>query len=246
MKLFDYNIAVIASENVVVFLDILLQSLRCLKFPMNQFYLGDGGLFEPSFYAKIYEVNVVDLLIKRYTNFKTQSNEYRDIINNRVYFLNKVCELCSGKPMLQLDVDTYIVKSEFAFVDPLADVVLTVRKTRQCIKEHAEFADSYPNLGVVFWNKPERCFQFWKEWGLMKYKVKPSGGQYEQNHFLHTMKTGAMDGLNMQTVLCQYANCYKVKWFNEFTTIVHFKGCEGRDETGRLPNKDLLTLARGK
>ena len=235
----NYVVAVIANNNVVIFLKLLLESLECIKFDFSKFYLGDAGLDDHNFK---HEINIIDLPNKKYGKFRTQSPDYRYIISNRVRFLNRVSQITQGQSILQLDADTYVIKDDFSLVDSSADVTLTVREAEVggYIPKFVSQKSHYPNLGVVFWNKPDRCKQFWRRWDELRTVLPPHPGQYEQNIFLHAMQEESFKKLKAQKIQCYYYNCYDPSWLRYNPSILHFKGPEGRDETSTEPHPTFL------
>jgi len=248
MKLEDHFIAVMASHNVMKFLNLLIESLKRLNFDFSQFYLGDVGLKKEDV-VKIKEkidINIIDLPEKNEGEFRTQSVDYRKIIDNRVIFLNKVHEKAKEKGILQLDADTYIVRNDFSLIDPDADLTLTVRDAlpHLVVSEFKNHCKHYPNLGVVFWNKPPNCKKLWQECERLRKIIDPSNHQYEQNIFLHAMESEAFKELKVQKIKCEYYNCYNVDWLKYEPAIIHFKGGKmARDKEGN-PNSELLNYCR--
>jgi len=241
MNLYDYSISVITNNVYLHFFDLLLESLKKLNFDFSNFYLGDVGIDNVERYNYL---NIIDLPIKKYSNTKTQTNGYRQIISNRTIMLNNITDV-SDKPILQLDADTYIVKSLFN-IDSDSDITITIRNVIKTglIKKFSYRVKRYPNLGVVFWNKPNKCRKFWSIWDKIRKTISAHQGQYEQNSFLHAMESKEYKDLKSQEVPCYQYNCYDSKWLKHKPSIIHFKGCEGRDVSKKLPNKKLLEYCR--
>ena len=242
MQLKDYSLAVIASHNVVGFLNILLGSLCLLNFDFSKLYLGNAGLKDKDIAKLNNKINIISLHNKNQNKFRTQSLDYRCVIDNRVQFLREVNSITNGSPILQLDADTYVVKDDFCLIDDEVDIVLTVRdvsKGRQnsITKRFKKHTKQYPNLGVVFWNKPNNCIEVWDEWERLRNTVSPDGSQYEQNIFFHMMDTRAFNNVSVQKIYCYHYNSYVIGWLKEYgSSIVHFKGGSARDKSQRKPN----------
>lgn len=248
MKLEDYSLAVIASHNVMNFLNLLIESLKYFNFDFSQFYLGDAGLNKEDIeiLKRKVDPHIIDLPKKDHGEFRTQSVNYRRVIDNRIMFLNKVYDKTKGKSILQLDADTYIVKSDFSLIDVGADLTLTVRSapSHLAISEFEKYHRHYPNLGVVFWNNPLNCKELWQELEKLRSVVAPSDHQYEQNIFFHGMESSVFKKLEVQEIECKYYNCYNVDWLGYEPAIIHFKnGRMGRDGKGN-PNSELLNYCR--
>lgn len=242
MQLFDYYLAVIASHNVIGFLNILLKSLKRLNFDFSKLYLGDAGLKSEDLIKLNKKINIINLPNKNQNKFRTQSIEYRRIIDNRVWFLKKVNSAIGGLPILQLDTDTYVVKTDFSLIDPESDVVLTVRDVSKgninaTVRRFKQYITHYPNLGVVFWNKPNNCITIWNEWERLRSVISPDKSQYEQNIFLHVMESPIFKKIKVQKIYCCYYNSYSPSWLKKYdSSIVHFKGGSARDKSQRKPN----------
>lgn len=224
----DYMIAVLVSEGHVHFLDMLVDSLRRLSFnTKGSLVIGDAGLKEPG----RYDARIMEMPYKDYGSFPTQSGRYRNVIDNRVKFLVGVAMMeADERPILQLDADTMVLRSDFPHVDPDADMVLTVRHAEDMhvLPRFKYLQAEYPNLGVVFWNKPHKLLDFWAEWQHVRRHCAPMGGQYEQSLFLQATEKVEYSLLNIQHVPCITYNCYRLDWLGRSTRIVHFKGGEGR------------------
>ena len=158
------------------------------------------------------------------TGFKTQSNEYRSIINKRIDFLRQLFNNPEVEKVLQLDADTSIIRNDFSMLDKDADVSLTVRPVTPWDHILGQFQVDYPNCGVIFWNNPRKCLNFLDTWEKYKNNNPPKGGQYEQNYFLHACLEEEFKALNVQKIHCAYYNCYERDWLNDKTSILHYKG----------------------
>jgi len=238
----DYSIGIIASHNVIRFLKILLESLWKFDVDRKQIFIGDVGLSESEIELLVhkYKVSVIDLPHKNKGTFRTQSPQYKMIINNRVEFLRTIKRIDRKGAILQLDADTAIADGQFPDIDPNAEIVLTVRKDSSYILKFRKHKDAYPNLGVVFWRLSNQTETLWNKWAKIKKHVPDNTGQYEQNIFLHLMEEPEFLSMNVQKLPCEKYNCYKPEWLIHHPYIIHFKGKEGRDKSKKDPNRKLL------
>lgn len=243
----DYSIGILASHNVVKFLAVLLDSLERLHVDPSHIYVGDAGLQDTELEELIdaRRINIIDLPAKNKGTFKTQSPPYKTIIGNRVNFLRNIQKLDLKGAILQLDADTAVVKEEFPDVDPTAELILTVREDSSYIEKFKKHKDAYPNLGVAFWRLSSRSEPLWKKWNKVKRSVHDNTGQYEQNTFLHLMNEDEYLFMKVQKLPCTKYNCYKPEWLVNDPCIIHFKGKEGRDSSGKGPNPKMLKYVLG-
>ena len=225
----EYTLAVIASNNVYSYLKQHVFLLLNMNIEYDKLVIGDAGLLEDQ---KLEIKNVlqdkVEFLPLGHQNsdvgFKTQSDEYRRIIDNRINFLRTLFKRDDVKRVVQLDADTGVIRNDFSMLDKDADVSLTVRPVTPYDHILAQFQVDYPNCGVIFWNRPKNCLNFLDAWEKYRNENPPKGGQYEQNYFLHACLTDAFKDLNVQKIHCAYYNCYNREWFNEKTSVLHYKG----------------------
>lgn len=225
----EYTLAVIVSNNVYSYLLQQVTLLRHLNINFKKLAIADIGLLDnqKDEIKKILgeKVCFYDFDHKNFsTGFKTQSNEYRDIIDNRISFLRTLFEDESNEKVIQLDADTAIIRNDFCMLDKNADVSLTVRPVTPWDHILGQFQVDYPNCGVIFWNNPKKCLSFVDAWEKYKNENPPKGGQYEQNYFLHACLSQEFKSLNVQKIHCAYYNCYEREWINDKTSIVHYKG----------------------
>lgn len=225
----EYSLAVIASNNVYNY--VLQQAIiiKNLNISFKNMFIADLGLLkeQKDNLSKIIGNNLffIDFENKNYnTGFKTQSNEYRSIIDNRISFLRTLFLDSRVEKVLQLDADTSIIRNDFSMLDKSSDISLTVRPVTPWDHILGQFQVDYPNCGVVFWNNPKNCLKFLDAWEEYKNNNPAKGGQYEQNYFLHACLSDEFRKLNVQKIHCAYYNCYEREWLNEKTSILHYKG----------------------
>ena len=224
----DYTIAIVASNNVFNFLRQNLIILKNQNIKYKNICIADAGLLEEQ---KKFIVELIGNKVSFYNcnhknydvGFKTQSNEYRKIIDNRISFLKYLINN-NIERILQLDADTAIISNNFCMLNKAADVSLTVRPVTPDDHILGQFQVDYPNCGVIFWNNSKRCLDFINYWEEYKDNNPPKGGQYEQNYFLHATLSEQFNKLNVQKIHCAYYNCYKREWINRLTSILHYKG----------------------
>ena len=225
----EYTLAIIASNNVFDYLKQHIFFLENAHIRFKNLVIGDAGLLESQRreISSIFKdrVSYIDFEDKNYdTNFKTQSNEYRKIIDNRIDFLRKIFLNEDTQHVIQLDADTAIIQNNFKMLNKSADVSLTVRPVTPYDHILGQFQVDYPNCGVIFWNNPKSCIPFLDHWEKYKQENPPKGGQYEQNYFLHACLDETFTSLNVQKIHCAYYNCYNSDWINQDTSILHYKG----------------------
>lgn len=225
----EYTLAIIASNNVYSYLLQNVFLLKELNISFKKLVIADIGLLDnqKKEIQSILQDRVffIDFENKNFnTGFKTQSNEYRKIIDNRIEFLRKLFLDASNEKVLQLDADTSIIRNDFGMVDKESDISLTVRPVTPYDHILGQFQVDYPNCGVIFWNNPKNCLKFLDAWEEYKNNNPPKGGQYEQNYFLHACLTKEFEELNVQKIHCAYYNCYERDWLNNKTSILHYKG----------------------
>ena len=225
----EYTLAVIASNNVYSYLKQHVFFLINCKIHFRKLVIGDAGLLsqqrEEISKALGDKVSFIDFEHKNYDdNFKTQSDQYRKIIDHRISFLRNIFLDQDTERVIQLDADTAVVRNDFSMLDKSCDVSLTVRPVTPYDHILGQFQVDYPNCGVIFWNNPKRCIPFLDYWEMYKNKNPPKGGQYEQNYFLHACLGEEFQDLNVQKIHCAYYNCYDKSWLNEKTSILHYKG----------------------
>jgi hypothetical protein len=255
MELSEFNIVVLANNNVLRFLTLLIKSVANLNIPLSNFYVGNVGISSHlvdklnKWTLKHWDstVQIVPLSYEDYTNFQTQSFQYTKIIQKRLELLRKVYKL-SSRPILQLDADTYIIKSNFPDVTPNCDLTLTVRQqnTEGVISKFKHEAKKYPNLGVIFWQNLKECTLLWDRWEELYLTTPKHGGQFEQNVFLHLMQTRLFNYFNVDKLPCHLYNCYNPKWLHYDPYIIHFKTGEGREANKKTPNSELLKFINYK
>tara|TARA_B100000131_G_scaffold323119_1_gene379944 strand:+ start:7737 stop:8549 length:813 start_codon:yes stop_codon:yes gene_type:complete len=225
----EYTLAIIASNNVYNYLKQHVFFLRSAEIKFKNLVIGDAGLLEKQKEEIVdglgEKVSFVEFEDKNYdTNFKTQSNEYRKIIDNRVQFLKDIFLDKNTERVVQLDADTAIIQNNFKMLDKTADVSLTVRPVTPYDHILGQFQVDYPNCGVIFWNNPTKSIPFLNHWEEYKQNNPAKGGQYEQNYFLHACLDDSFTQLNVQKIHCAYYNCYNADWLNQDTSILHYKG----------------------
>ena len=225
----EYTLAIIASNNVYNYLKQHVFFLITFNIEFRKLVVGDAGLLESQREeiksALGDRVEFVDFEIKNFdSGFKTQSEEYRKIIDNRVSFLRDLFLDPSNERVLQLDADTSIVRNDFKMLDKSADVSLTVRPVTPYDHILAQFQVDYPNCGVIFWNNPKAALPFLEYWDQYRTSNPPKGGQYEQNYFLHACLGKEFQEMKVQKIHCAYYNCYDRSWINPDTSILHYKG----------------------
>lgn len=225
----EYSLAIIASNNVYSFLKQHVLFLINMQINFKTLFVGDAGLLE----GQIREITdslrgrVVFISLKHQnaeTGFKTQSDQYRRIIDNRIDFLKTIFLRDDVHRVVQLDADTSIIRNDFSMLDKSCDISLTVRPVSPGDHILGQFQVDYPNCGVIFWNNPRKCLDFLDAWQDYKNENPPKGGQYEQNYFLHACLTDSFKKLNIQKIHCAYYNCYNRDWLNQKTSIIHYKG----------------------
>jgi hypothetical protein len=225
----EYTLAIIASNNVFDYLRQHAFFLLNAQIEFKNLVIGDAGLLKSqrqeiaaSFPDR---VTFVDFEDKNYeTNFKTQSDQYRKIIDNRISFLRRIFLDENTQSVVQLDADTAVIQNNFKMLDKSADVSLTVRPVTPYDHILGQFQVDYPNCGVIFWNDPAASLPFLDHWEKYKNENPPKGGQYEQNYFLHACLDESFTRLNVQKIHCAYYNCYNADWINQDTSILHYKG----------------------
>ncbi len=225
----DYTLAIIASNNVFEYLKQHVFILKNLNINFKKLVIADLGLLkEQKAYLKGIlqeKIEFVDFENKNFNKgFKTQSDQYRKIIDNRINFLRMLFLDEDNRRVIQLDADTAIIRNDFSMLDKDADVSLTVRPVTPWDHILAQFQVDYPNCGVIFWNNPRKCLSFLNAWEEYKDNNPPKGGQYEQNYFLHACLGKEFKALNVQKIHCAYYNCYERQWLNDKTSILHYKG----------------------
>jgi len=225
----DYTLAVVANHNVFGFLKQLVVCLQWKGILFRSLCVGDAGLLDT-------EVEWLEMVLgNRLTRFPlakqfkqegivTQDGTYREIISQRIPFLRYVFGECAGAPVLQLDADTAIIDNDFSLVDPNSDLTLTVREVTSLEHALGKNEKEYPNLGVVFWNRPERCYDFLSAWEVVQRTTNPCVGQFEQGFFYRAMSSSDFSRLSVQRVHCRYYNCYRAKWIESQTSVLHYKG----------------------
>lgn len=225
----EYTLAVIASNNVYQYLHQHVFFLLAREIKFKNLVIGDAGLLDEQKHglqnALGDRVSFIDFETKNYeTDFKTQSDEYRKIIDNRIGFLRELFSNSEIDKVLQLDADTAIIQNDFRMLDKDTDVSLTVRPVTPYDHILGQYQVDYPNCGVIFWNNPKQCIDFLDHWELYKNSNPPKGGQYEQNYFLHACLGEEFRALKVQKIHCAYYNCYNADWINPHTSILHYKG----------------------
>jgi len=225
----EYTLAVIASNNVYSYLLQQAFLIKNLGIEYKNMFVADIGLLEEqkkqlkSILGE--KINFLEFDHKNFnTGFKTQSNEYRNIIDNRINFLRTLFLHDDVEKVVQLDADTAIIRNDFSMLDKKADMSLTVRPVTPWDHILGQFQVDYPNCGVIFWNNPKNCLKFIDAWERYKNNNPPKGGQYEQNYFLHACLEDEFKELKVQKIHCAYYNCYEKEWINEKTSILHYKG----------------------
>ena len=225
----EYTLAIIASNNVYPYLKQHVFLLLNMAIQYDKLVIGDAGLLDEQkdeIKSLLHEkVEFASLTHQnKDTGFKTQSDQYRKIIDNRIGFLKTLFHREDIESVVQLDADTALIRNDFSMLDKTADVSLTVRPVTPYDHILAQFQVDYPNCGVIFWNKPKKCLKFLDAWEKYKNENPPKGGQYEQNYFLHACLTDSFKALNVQKIHCAYYNCYNKDWLNPKTSILHYKG----------------------
>ena len=157
----DYTLAVIASNNVFRYLYQHVYFLESREIRFKRLVIGDAGLLsiQKAVIAGFLpgKISFLDLEKKRYeSGFKTQSDEYREVIDNRIPFLRTLFQDSSIDGVVQLDADTAVIQNNFKMLDKCADMSLTVRPVTPYDHILRQFQVDYPNCGVIFWNKPRR------------------------------------------------------------------------------------------
>ena len=230
----DHHVAVIASSNVMPFLLNLLQSIEQNKIKLRQLVIGDAGLSpldRSMLMARVRhtplqsKLELVELPLRdEGVGFKTQSESYRKVINNRVSFLRGLFLRDDVDHVLQLDADTELLSNDFSELDLSCDATLTMRRVSPGGHVSGIWSDAYPNCGVIFWNDPWACLEVLDVWDGLRKSLPPHSGQYEQNAFVQMMKTEAWGRLTVQELPCRTFNCYHPFWRDGDERIVHLKG----------------------
>jgi hypothetical protein len=225
----EYTLAIIASNNVFSYLLQHVLILKNLNIIFKKLIVADIGLLGDQRKTLIGilgdKIEFVDFKNKNFnTGFKTQSDQYRRIIDNRISFLKQLFENEENERVIQLDADTSIIRNDFSMLDKDADVSLTVRPVTPWDHILGQFQVDYPNCGVIFWNNPKKCLNFLDAWERYKNNNPPKDGQYEQNYFLHACLEKEFKALSVQKIHCAYYNCYEKDWLNDKTSILHYKG----------------------
>ena len=115
----EYKLAVIASNNVYKYLKQHVIITAGMNINHAGLIIGDGGLLEEQ-KQEIKEVlkEKVEFLELNHKNeetgFKTQSDQYRKIIDNRISFLRRIFERQDVERVIQLDADTSIIRNDFS------------------------------------------------------------------------------------------------------------------------------------
>ena len=225
----EYTLAIISSNNVYNYLKQHVVILSNLEIRYRKLVVGDAGLLSEQ---KKELSNILGDKIEFFDldhqnkaqGFKTQSDQYRKIIDNRISFLKNLFLRDDVERVVQLDADTSVIRNDFSMLDKNSDISLTVRPVTPYDHILAQFQVDYPNCGVIFWNNPEKCIEFLDAWEEYKNNNPPKGGQYEQNYFLHACLTDSFKKLKVQKIHCAYYNCYNRDWLNPMTSILHYKG----------------------
>ena len=169
----DYTLAVIASNNVYSYLKQHVLLLMNMGIEYEKLVVGDAGLIEDQKKEiKSALQEKVEFVSLDHQNsdvgFKTQSDQYRKIIDNRLDFLRSLFKRPDVKRVVQLDADTGVIRNDFSMLDKSADISLTVRPVTPYDHILAQFQVDYPNCGVIFWNNPKNCLDFLDAWERYK------------------------------------------------------------------------------
>jgi len=240
----EYTIATIASHNVIDFLRQLVDSLLQNNIKFKKMVIGNAGLLQEEveqlreqLREKIEFIDFENQLC--HDGIKTQSNDYKKIIDNRVPFLREIFTDPETERVIQLDADTAIISNDFSLLEKDSDITLTVREVGPHDHVLAIADKEYPNCGVIFWNNPTNCLNFLNMWSVVQERVNSHPGQYEQNYFYRATKTKVFQSLKVQKLHCRHYNCYMPDWISEQTSILHYKGHHMKNPSFKLRSDRL-------
>lgn len=232
-----YDILTVCNHAHFLFLQILLESIRTYQVPFRKLFLVDAGLLDSEKSALLnrysdINVKILDNQIKNtQAQVRTQSYEYRDLIQFRAKIIKDLFSQKKTEQLLQVDADVAFLGNPFTKESMAGDIALTVRHASKELSIWNKATDNYPNIGVVFWNNPNKAIHFIDDWLLELHSNEPHPTQYEQAAFIRAMSFGPhFKNLDSYYIPCERYNCYKTKWLHHKPLSLHFKS-KGYHET---------------